>query len=62
MSKRIDALNKILEQEKLLKMAQEVGQTISEVDESTADRLAEEIFEKLFDQTLEEAGIKDLMK
>ena len=48
-SKRIDLLNKMLEAETLYKMAQEVGSGEGEVDQSTADRLANEIFDKLFD-------------
>lgn len=60
MPKKISTLNKILEEEQILKMAQEVGQVQGEIDPATADRMAEEIFDKLFDQTLEEAGLKNL--
>ena len=48
-SKKIELLNKMLEAETLYKMAEEVGSGESEVDQVTADRLANEIFDKLFD-------------
>jgi uncharacterized protein Yka (UPF0111/DUF47 family) len=48
-NKKIELLNKMLEAETLYKMAQEVGSGEGEVDQATADRLANEIFDKLFD-------------
>ena len=46
-------LAKILEEEQLHKMAQEVGAGEGqEVDQATADRLAKEIFDKLFDEEM----------
>lgn len=60
MSKTKTILNRLLEKEKLLKIAQEIEHNEGEVDKATADQMAEEIFSKLFDQALEETGIKNL--
>lgn len=52
-NKKMTLLAKILEEEKLHKMAQEAGGPEGEVvDQATADRLAQEIFDKLFDEEL----------
>jgi hypothetical protein len=40
------------EDEKILKIAQEVGAGEGEIDESTADNLAHQIFDQLFDEEL----------
>lgn len=53
-SPRIKLLEKMLEEEKLLKMAQDAT-VEGEVDQATADQLADQIFDQLFDQTLKEA-------
>lgn len=51
---RIRFLEKMLEEEKLLKMAQDA--TIEgEVDPAAADQMADQIFDQLFDETLREA-------
>jgi hypothetical protein len=52
-NKKLTLLAKILEEEQLHKMAQEAGVPEGEVvDEATADRLAQEIFNKLYDEEL----------
>jgi hypothetical protein len=51
-NKKISTLVKILEDEKILKMAQEVGAGSNEIDETTADNLAHQIFDQLFDEEL----------
>lgn len=50
--KRITVLAKILEEEKLQKMAQEVGAGENNIDETTADKLAHDIFNQLFDDEI----------
>jgi hypothetical protein len=52
-TKRIEILAKILEEEKLFKLAQEAGANMGEVDKTTADRLAEEIAAKLIQDELD---------
>lgn len=52
MSKRLELLTKIAEEAKIRKMAQEAGAGLDEVDQSTADKLAKDIFDKLFEEEL----------
>lgn len=52
-SKRMQVLAKIMEEEKLFKLAQEAGANMGEVDKATADRLAEEIAAKLLQEELD---------
>jgi hypothetical protein len=54
---RIKLLEKMLEEERLLKMAQDAT-VEGDVDQSTADQLADQIFDQLFDETLRDA-LKD---
>lgn len=59
MNKRMTLLAKILEEEKLQKLAQEATvEGVGEVDPATADQMADQIFDQLFDETLREA-LKD---
>jgi hypothetical protein len=51
-NKRISILSKLIENDKIIKIAQEVGSGEGEIDKTTADRLAEEVFDKLFDDEL----------
>ncbi len=51
-NKRMELLAKFLEEENLHKMAQEVGNEPGEIDQATADRMAKDIFDKLFDEEL----------
>lgn len=59
MSKRMRLLAKILEEEKLQKMAQDATiegtGTMGEVDPAAADQMADQIFDQLFDETLRDA-------
>jgi hypothetical protein len=50
MSRKMQLLTKLLEGEKMQKMAQDAGTGVPEVDQATADRLAEDIFNQLFDE------------
>jgi hypothetical protein len=53
MTVRQTILAKLIEDEQIKKMAQEVGAVgEKEIDQATADRLANEIFDKLFDEEL----------
>jgi hypothetical protein len=52
-SKRMQILAKIMEEEKLYKLAQEAGASMGEVDQATADRLAQEIADKLLQDELD---------
>lgn len=54
---RIKLLEKLLEEEKLLKMAQDAS-IEGEIDPAAADQMADQIFDQLFDETLKEA-LKD---
>lgn len=58
--KRITMLAKILEAEKLKKLAEE-NVTEEAVDPAMADKLADDIFNQLFDQTMEESGVNKLL-
>lgn len=51
-NKRLEVLAQIVEDEKIRKMAQEVGAGMDEVDQGTADKLAQDIFDKLFEEEL----------
>jgi hypothetical protein len=56
MNKRMKLLTKILEQEKLQRLAQAATvEGEGEVDPTTADQMAEQIFDQLFDQTVKDA-------
>ena len=59
-NKRITILARILEEERLKKLAQEV-QPETVVDTTSADAEADSIFNKLFDQTMEEMGLNKLL-
>jgi len=59
-NKRMTLLTKMLEQEKLYKLAQEVGKD-QIVDATTADKLADDIFDQLFDDVLNEAGVSGML-
>jgi ribosomal protein L16 Arg81 hydroxylase len=52
MTKRLETLAQIIEEEKIRKMAQEVGDQPGEIGEAEADKLAQDIFDKLFDEEL----------
>jgi hypothetical protein len=57
---RLTILSKIIEQEELEKLGQQVeGEPV--VDTVAADKLADDIFNQLFDQTMDEAGLKKLL-
>lgn len=59
MSKRMKLLAKILEEEKIQKIAQDATvEGVDEVDPATADQMANQIFDQLFDETLRDA-LKD---
>lgn len=51
-NKRTTIMDKILEQERLRKEAQEVEPASAEIDQATADKLAKEIFDTIFDEEL----------
>lgn len=51
-NKRLEILAQIVEDEKIRKMAQEAGAGPDEVDQATADQLAQDIFEKLFNEEM----------
>lgn len=53
-NRRLKLLTKILEEERLLKMAQDATLP-NEIDQATADQMAEQIFDQLFDETVKEA-------
>jgi hypothetical protein len=53
-SKRLELLAKLMEAETLYKIAQEVGTQPDEIDEATADQLAQDIFNQLFIQEVQE--------
>lgn len=52
MTKRIDILSQIMEETKIQKMAEEVGEQSGEIDQATADKLAQDIFDKLYEDEL----------
>lgn len=52
-SKRMQVLAKLMEEEKLFKLAQEAGANMGEVDKANADRLAQEIADKLVQDELD---------
>jgi len=52
-TKRMELLARMLEEQNLYKMAQEVASGPEEVDEATADRMAKDIFDQLFDAELQ---------
>jgi len=54
LSRRLELLAKVLEAEALHKMAQDVGNQSDEIDDATADQMAEEIFNQLFVQEVQE--------
>jgi|SRR5271166_2241019 len=56
--KRISILQQIIEEDKLLKLGQETGTNEGAVEAASADKMAEEIFNKLFDEALVENGLK----
>jgi uncharacterized protein Yka (UPF0111/DUF47 family) len=51
-SKKISTLIKLLDDEKILKMAQEIGAGEGEIDQVAADKMADQIFDQLFDDEL----------
>jgi hypothetical protein len=51
MTKRLEILSQIMEDEKIRKMAQEIGTEV--VDQSAADKLATDIFDKLFNEEVQ---------
>lgn len=53
-NRRLKLLAKILEEEKLLKMAQDASSP-DEIDQATADQMADQIFNQLFDEAVKEA-------
>ncbi len=53
-SPRINILQRILEDEKLRKMAQDTT-VEGDVDPAQADQIADQIFDQLFDETFKEA-------
>jgi hypothetical protein len=55
---RKSILARILEEEKLRKQAQEIE---APVDTAAADKMAEDIFNELFDQAIDEAGLNKLL-
>lgn len=56
MSKRLSILARILEEEKLQKLAQEATvEGVDEIDSTTADQMADQIFNQLFDETLQDS-------
>lgn len=56
---RMKLLAKLLEEEKLQKMAQDATvEGVDEIDPATADQMADQIFDQLFDETLRDA-LKD---
>jgi len=59
-NKKISILSKILEAEKIYKMAQEVGAGEKEIDQATADKLANDIFDQLFNDELKIAVNKPI--
>jgi len=52
-NKRIRLLAKIMEEERLFKMAQGIEQDTGEIDKETADRMAQEIFDQLFQEEVD---------
>lgn len=57
MPKKKTILAKLKEEEQIQKLAQ---QTEGSIDPATADKMAEDIFDQLFEQTMEEAGVNKL--
>ena len=57
---RMTILAKIIENEKLQTLGQDPEAEVV-VDSTAADKLADDIFNQLFDQTMEESGINKLL-
>jgi hypothetical protein len=53
-TKRMTLLAKMIEDEKIRKMAQDATAE-GEIDPATADQMAEQIFDQLFDETVKDA-------
>lgn len=53
MTIRKEILSQIIEESKIQKIAQEVGNQPGEIDKETADKLAEEIFDQLYKEELQ---------
>jgi len=53
MTKRMDTLSQIMEEAKIRKMAQEVGNQPGEIDQAQADKMAQDIFDQLFQEELQ---------
>ncbi len=51
-SKRLEIFGQIMAEEKIRRMAQEVGAQPNEIGDAEADQLAKDIFDKLFDEEL----------
>lgn len=51
-NERKKVLSEIMENENLLKLAQELSNNATEVDQATADQIANQIFEQIFDEEL----------
>lgn len=52
-NKRLEIIAEIIEEAQLRKMAQDVGNQPGEIDKATADKLAEDIFEQLYNEELQ---------
>jgi hypothetical protein len=55
MSNRIKLLNKLMETERLHKIAQQTT-VDGEIDKTTADQLADKVFDQLFQEMVQEIG------
>ena len=51
-TKKISTLTKLLEEEQLYKMAQQIGNKEGEISQEEADKIAQEAYEKIFDEEL----------
>lgn len=59
-NRRTKLLTKLAEAEKIRKMAEELGN--NDVDPATADQMAEQVFDKLFDEMVNDISLEKLVK